>query len=268
MLIYPQINPIALQLGAIRIHWYGVMYVLGFGAAWILALYRAHKIQREYPTLPPNLMFSNEQISDFIFYAALGVILGGRIGYMLFYAFSDLIANPLQLFKIWQGGMSFHGGIIGVVISVWLFARKNGKHFFDVMDFFVPFVPLGITLGRIGNFINAELWGRVTTMPWGIIYPNAGDLPRHPSQIYEALVEGLVLFVVLWFYSAKPKARGKVSGWFAIGYGCARIFCEFFRTPDAQLGYLAFGWLTMGQLLSLPLILAGIGMLTYCRSNR
>lgn len=262
MLIYPKIDSVALQLGAIKIHWYGIMYVLGFGLAWMLALYRAHKIKLK------NLAFSNQQISDLIFYAALGVILGGRIGYMLFYTFPDFIANPLQLFKIWQGGMAFHGGLIGVLISVWLFAKKNNQHFLDVTDFIAPFVPIGLGLGRIGNFINAELWGRVTTMPWGMIYPNAGDLPRHPSQIYEALLEGLVLFIVLWFYSAKPKTRGKVSAWFAIGYGCIRFFCEFFREPDAQLGYLAFGWLTMGQLLSLPLILVGIAMLVWSFKNR
>jgi phosphatidylglycerol:prolipoprotein diacylglycerol transferase len=168
MLIYPKIDPVVLQIGPIHIHWYGIMYVLGFIFIWMLALYRAHKTKRENPTLLPTFLFSDEQIGDLIFYAALGVILGGRIGYMLFYDFSNLISNPLQLFKIWEGGMAFHGGLAGVLISVWLFARKNSKHFLDVTDFIAPFVPIGLGLGRIGNFINSELLGKVTNVPWGI----------------------------------------------------------------------------------------------------
>lgn len=248
MLFYPNINPVALKLGPIKIHWYGLMYLLGFGLAWLLALYRAKK---------PSSGWTKDQVADFIFYSALGVILGGRIGYMLFYDFSGLISNPLSLFKIWQGGMSFHGGLIGVVIAIWLFARRYKKTWCEVADFAAPLVPLGLAAGRIGNFINGELWGRVTTVPWGMVFPGAGPLPRHPSQIYEFLLEGVLLFVILWWFSAKKRPPFAVGALFLLLYGLFRFTIEFFRQPDPQLGFVAFGWLSQGQLLSIPMMLIG-----------
>ena len=248
MLYYPNINPIAVSLGPIKVHWYGIMYLIGFVGAWGLAMLRARK---------PHSGWSKEQISDLIFYGAIGVILGGRTGYMLFYDLPNFIHNPLIWFRVWDGGMSFHGGCLGVIIAMWLYGRKLGKPLFAMTDFIAPLVPIGLGAGRIGNFINGELWGRVTTVPWGMVYPQAGPLPRHPSEMYEFLLEGVLLFIILWWYSAKPKPRMAVSGLFLLCYGCIRFFAEFFRQPDPQLGFIAFGWLTMGQLLSLPMIIFG-----------
>lgn len=248
MLLYPDINPVALQLGPVKIHWYGLMYLLGFAIAWLLALYRANK---------PNSGWDKDQVADFIFYCALGVILGGRIGYMLFYDFSGLISEPFSLFKIWQGGMSFHGGLMGVVIALWLFARRYHKTWCEVADFAAPLVPLGLAAGRIGNFINGELWGRVTTLPWAMVFPGAGPLPRHPSQLYEFLCEGVLLFVILWWFSAKKRPPFAVGALFLLLYGLFRFVIEFFREPDPQLGFVAFGCLSQGQLLSIPMILIG-----------
>ena len=186
------------------------------------------------------------------------MIIGGRLGYMLFYDFPNFISHPWIIFKVWQGGMSFHGGLIGVILSLWIYSKRYQKKFFETMDFIAPMVPIGLAAGRLGNFINGYLWGRVTTVPWGMIYPNAGPLPRHPSEIYEFLLEGVTLFIILWWYSSKPRPRMMTSALFLIGYGCFRFFCEFFRQPDPQLGFIAFGWLTMGQLLSAPMILLGI----------
>lgn len=248
MLYYPNINPVALQLGPVKIHWYGLMYLLGFALAWLLALYRAKKT---------NSGWDKDQVADFIFYSALGVILGGRIGYMLFYDFSGLIADPLSLFKIWQGGMSFHGGLVGVMLAIWLFARRYKKTWCEVADFAAPLVPLGLAAGRLGNFINGELWGRVTTMPWGMVFPDGGPLPRHPSQIYEFLLEGILLFVILWCFSAKKRPPFAVGALFLLLYGLFRFTIEFFRQPDPQLGFVAFGWLSQGQLLSIPMMLIG-----------
>ncbi len=253
MLHYPAMNPIALQLGFIKIHWYGLMYLIGIAGGWALLLWRSK--QR------PELGWTSEQISDLVFYATLGVVLGGRVGYMLFYDFSTLIHAPLTLFKIWEGGMSFHGGLLGVLLFMWLFARKSHKHFMDIMDFIAPVVPIGLAAGRLGNFINGELWGRVTDVPWAMVFPNAGNLPRHPSQLYEFLLEGVVLFSVMWWYSSTPRPRYAVSGMFALGYGLARFFCEFFRQPDVQKGFIAFGWLTMGQLLCVPMVMVGVWLL-------
>lgn len=249
LLIYPSINPIALQIGPLAIHWYGIMYLIGFAGAWFLALYRARK---------PNSGWASTQVGDLIFYCALGVLIGGRLGYMLFYAFPSLLNNPLTLFKIWDGGMSFHGGLLGVAVSMWFFARKIQKPFFVVTDFLIPLVPVGLAAGRLGNFINSELWGRVSDVPWAMIFPNGGPFPRHPSMLYEFLLEGITLFIILWLYSAKPRPTMAVSGLFLLGYGAFRFFIEFFRQPDSQLGFLAFDWLTMGQLLSMPMILLGI----------
>jgi phosphatidylglycerol:prolipoprotein diacylglycerol transferase len=254
MLTYPQINPIALQVGPIGIHWYGLMYLVGFASAWWVLLKRARQ---------PERGFTPVQVADLVFYAALGIIIGGRVGYMLLYAWPDLIANPLSLLQLWKGGMSFHGGLLGVIIAVSVYALKIGKNLVDITDFIAPAVPLGLAAGRIGNFINAELWGRVTTMPWGMVFPNAGDLPRHPSQLYEFFLEGVVMFAVLWIFSAKLRPRWAVSGLFLLLYGVFRFGIEFFREPDAQMGYRALGWLTEGQLLSLPMIILGGIMLIW-----
>ncbi len=249
MLIFPAINPIAFKLGPLNVHWYGMMYLVGFVAAWCLALWRARQ---------PSSGWSGDQVSDLIFYSAVGVIVGGRLGYMLFYDFSNFISNPWIVFKVWQGGMSFHGGLIGVALATGLYSRHARKRWVDVIDFAVPLVPIGLAAGRLGNFINGELWGRVTTVPWGMIFPNAGPLPRHPSQIYEFLLEGVVLFIILWWFSKKRRPRFAVTALFLLGYGIFRFVAECFRQPDPQLGFLAFGWLTMGQLLSLPMMVFGI----------
>lgn len=270
MLTYPEINPVALQIGPFKVYWYGIMYIVGIVGGWMLARYRVTKFSQysnraeAAPSTPtPSPLFTKDEVSDLIFYCAFGVILGGRIGYILFYSFANFIANPLVLFKTWEGGMSFHGGLIGVTIALLLFARKTQKKFIDIADFTAPLVPLGLFFGRIGNFINGEVWGRVTNASWGMVFPslNAGLLPRHPSQLYEAFGEGIVLFIILWLYSATPKPRGKITALFLLSYGCIRFSCEFFREPDLFLGFIAFNWLTMGQLLSLPMIVIGAWML-------
>lgn len=259
MLTYPQINPIAFHLGPLKVHWYGIMYIIGILGAWGLGELRARR---------PSSPFSTHEIGDLIFYAALGVLLGGRIGYMLFYDLAGFLAAPWTIFAVWNGGMAFHGGLCGVLIAMWLYSRKIHKPFMTLVDFIAPLVPIGLGAGRLGNFINGELWGRVTTVPWGMVFPNAGPLPRHPSQLYEFFLEGVVLFTILWIYSAKPRPRMAVSGLFAICYGLFRITIEFFRQPDAQIGFVAFGWLTKGQLLSIPLVIIGIVMMVYAYRSR
>jgi len=253
MLTYPHIDPVAFSIGPIHVHWYGIMYLIGFAAAWWLGQKRADL---------PDSIFNAEQISDLIFYGALGAVLGGRIGYVLFYDLGAYLAEPLNIFKVWQGGMSFHGGLLGVLLAMWLFAKKSGRAFFQVTDFLAPLVPIGLGAGRIGNFINGELWGRVSDVPWAMVFPDprAGALPRHPSQLYEAFLEGLVLFIILWLYSRKPRPTMAVSGMFLFCYGMFRFILEFARMPDAQIGYIAFNWLTMGQILSTPMVLAGAGL--------
>jgi len=262
MLKFPNIDPIALKIGPLKVHWYGLMYLIGFIAAWFLGKSRAKK-----SWTPIN---TEEQMSDLIFYCALGVILGGRLGYVLFYNFDFFLAQPLWLFKVWEGGMSFHGGLIGVILAMIYFSRKVGCTFFELADFVAPLIPIGLGAGRIGNFINGELWGRVTDVPWAMVFPRAGDgLPRHPSQLYEFALEGVVLFILLWWFSSKPRPRMAVSSLFLTAYGSFRFFDEFFRQPDQQLGFLQWGWLTMGQLLSFPMIIAGIAGLiwVYRRNN-
>ena len=251
MINYPSIDPVALSLGSLKIHWYGLMYLVGFVAAWRLGVYRAKHSD----------LWSQKQVEDLIFYGALGVVLGGRIGYTLFYNFSTFIDDPISIFYIWKGGMSFHGGLLGVIAAFYLFARKNGMSFFQVSDFMAPMIPIGLGAGRIGNFINKELIGRPmeASLPWAMDY---GDhIARHPSSLYQALSEGLLLFVIVWIFSSKQRPLMTVSAVFVMSYGAFRFITEFFRTPDSHIGFLAFDWLTMGQLLSLPMIL--IGLATY-----
>jgi phosphatidylglycerol:prolipoprotein diacylglycerol transferase len=251
MLNYPNINPVAFYLGNWPIYWYGLMYLVGFLGGWGLLSIRSRHADRG---------FSEQQISDVVFFAAVGAILGGRLGYMVFYDLHDWFNNPLLIFKTWMGGMSFHGGVLGVLISLFLYAKKIKKPLLALTDLITPVVPIGLGAGRIGNFINGELWGRATSSPWGIIFPHGGPMARHPSQLYEFFLEGILLFLILWWYSRKMRPLGAVSGLFALFYGIFRIIAEFFREPDQQIGYF-FGWITEGQLLSVPLIFIGIILL-------
>lgn len=248
MIAYPHFSPVAFSLGPIQVHWYGLMYLAGFVMAWLLARWRARHYQ---------LDFSPAAIDDIIFYAAMGVIVGGRLGYMIFYNASQWLSHPLSIFKLWEGGMSFHGGLLGVIASVWLVGRRIGKSFLEIGDFIAPLVPLGLAAGRLGNFINGELWGRPADVPWAMVFPHADNLPRHPSQLYEMGLEGIALFVLVWVYASQKRPTGAVSGVFLMGYAVSRMLAECFREPDVQLGFLAFDWLTMGQLLSIPMLLAG-----------
>lgn len=247
MLNHPHIDPVALQIGPLAVHWYGIMYVLAFASAWFLLKKRARD---------PVWGWSEAQISDFIFYAALGVILGGRLGYILFYNFSQYLNDPLEVFAVWRGGMSFHGGFIGVLLAGWWFARKTGKNYLAGADFIAPVVPIGLAFGRIGNFINGELYGRVTDVPWAMVFTDAGPEPRHPSQLYQASLEGLLLFLMLWWFSRRPRPQGAVFGLFLAGYGLFRFLAEFTRQPDAHLGFV-LGSFSMGQVLSVPMLLIG-----------
>jgi len=251
MIVYPNINPIAIDLGFVSIHWYGISYVIGVLVAWVLLRYRVSHSQ---------LFLDNEEIADLVFFAMLGIIIGGRLGSIIFYNFSYYLAHPLEIFFIHKGGMSFHGGLIGVIFSVWLFSCKKNISFFRITDFIVPVIPIGIGCGRIGNFINGELWGSPSNLPWAMIFPNsaAGGVARHPSQLYEAFFEGLVLFIILWWFSRIPRPVKATSALFLIFYGVFRFLVEFVRMPDQHIGYIAFNWLTMGQLLTMPMILLGI----------
>jgi len=248
MLTHPGFDPVAVQLGPLSLHWYGMMYLISFYIGWWLATHRARK---------PGSGWTSQQLTDLLFYSVLSVILGGRIGYVLFYGFEWFIEDPLMLFRVWEGGMSFHGGFLGVLTSYVIYARMHGRTFFEVTDFLAPIYPIGLLLGRLGNFINAELWGKVTDLPWGMVFPNAGAAPRHPSQLYEAFLEGLVMFAILWWYSSKPRPRMAVSAVFCLLYGLFRFLVEFARMPDEHIGYLVFGWFTMGMLLCVPMILVG-----------
>ncbi|MDX1694249.1 MAG: prolipoprotein diacylglyceryl transferase [Ketobacteraceae bacterium] len=258
MFVYPEIDPVAISLGPLDIRWYGLMYLIGFVAGYLLLTYRAKK---------PNSGWKPEEVSDLIFYGSLGVVIGARVGYVLFYNFPAFLENPLTMFAVWEGGMSFHGGFLGVLFCMWWYGRKINKSLFEILDFGAPIVPIGLGAGRIGNFIGGELWGKPTDVPWAMVFPHVDSLPRHPSQLYQATLEGLVLFLILWFYSAKPRPKYAVSGMFALFYGIFRFSVEFVRQPDAHIGYIAFGWLTMGQLLTLPMIAVGLFLLALSRKQ-
>lgn len=261
MWTYPEIDPVALSLGPLSIHWYGLMYLIGFAGGWMLGNYRAKKVAP----------WHSEMVSDLLFYVALGVILGGRLGYILFYDLAHYLQAPMDIFKVWQGGMAFHGGLVGVTIALWLFARKTDQSLLSVGDFVVPLVPIGLLAGRFGNFINGELWGKVTDSPLGMaVYDPSLNavVTKYPTQLLEALLEGLVLLIILLWYSRKPRPAGSVAGLFLMGYGAFRFFVEFYRVPDVQLGYLYGGWLTMGQVLSMPMILIGLAMMIYAHRKQ
>lgn len=258
MLQHPQIDPVALQLGPLAIHWYGLTYLAAFGLFMWLANLRLRHQPFAGITNPP---WTRRDVEDILFLGVLGVVAGGRIGYCLFYKPAYYLFNPLEVFAIWQGGMSFHGGLIGVMLAMVWYAHSRKRPFMEVMDFVAPCVPTGLAAGRAGNFINGELWGRVAdpSLPWGMVFRGAGELPRHPSQVYQFLLEGLLLFVLLWLYARKPRARGQVSAVFLVGYGVLRFVAEYFREPDAHLGLLSLG-MSMGQWLCLPMIVAGAFM--------
>ncbi len=254
---FPQIDPVIISIGPIAIHWYGLGYVVGILFAW---WYTKRLVAKPGLWAHGKPAMTARDLDDFLIWAAVGVVLGGRLGYILFYDLARYIANPLDMLAVWQGGMSFHGGLLGTILAMVLFARSRGIPVWSMLDTIAAGVPVGLGLVRVANFVNSELWGRVTDVPWAFVFPNGGAEPRHPSQLYEALLEGLVLFAVLWLLThrgLKLKAPGFIGGAFVAGYGLSRIVVEFFREPDAHIGYLAGGWLTMGMVLSLPMVLAG-----------
>ncbi|QEY11149.1 prolipoprotein diacylglyceryl transferase [Cellvibrio sp. KY-YJ-3] len=255
MLQYPDIDPVAFSLGSFKVHWYGIMYLFAFVSAWLVAMHRAKQ---------PGALINKAQVENLITYGAFGVILGGRFGYVVFYNFDYWLTDPLWLFRVWEGGMSFHGGLLGVIVAMMIYAKRIDRSFIGLMDFVAPMVPLGLGFGRLGNFIGQELWGRVTDVPWAIVFPKAMDpegVGRHPSQLYQACLEGLLLFIIVFWFSAKPRPRGAISGIFLIAYGSFRFATEFVREPDK--GVALVGWMTRGQLLCLPMFAVGLGLLIY-----
>lgn len=257
MFVHPQFDPVALSLGPLAIRWYGLMYLLAF----LVFVFLVKKRLKFFPQIRPV------DVDNLLTWAVLGVVLGGRLGYVLFYKFSYYLANPMEILAVWEGGMSFHGGFLGVLLACFLFARRRNWKFFDLMDCIAPAVPLGLALGRLGNFINGELWGRPTEGPWGVVFPQAGDLlARHPSQLYQMALEGLLLFAVLWWFASSPRKRGAVSAVFLFGYGAARFVVEFAREPDRFLGTLSLG-LSMGQWLCVPMLLAAVALWLWSRKQ-
>ncbi len=255
MLQYPDIDPVAFSLGSFKVHWYGIMYLFAFVSAWLVAMHRAKQ---------PGALINKAQVENLITYGAFGVILGGRFGYVVFYNYDYWLTDPLWLFRVWEGGMSFHGGLLGVIVAMMIYAKRIDRSFIGLMDFVAPMVPLGLGFGRLGNFIGQELWGRVTDVPWAIVFPKAMDpegVGRHPSQLYQACLEGLLLFIIVFWFSAKPRPRGAISGIFLIAYGTFRFATEFVREPDK--GVALVGWMTRGQLLCLPMFAVGLGLLIY-----
>ncbi len=265
MLTYPNIDPVAIAVGPLQIHWYGLMYLIGFVGGWWLGRLRASR---------PEYNWNARQVDDLLFYIVLGVVLGGRLGYTLFYGFPSLLQDPLSILRVWEGGMSFHGGLLGVLFAMWLYSQRFKRRFFEITDFIAPLVTIGLGSGRLGNFINGELWGAPGDVPWAMqvscgrfmalcqdkLQLPAGMLytpPLHPTQLYEALLEGVLLFIILWGYSSRPRPVMAVSGMFLLVYGIFRFSVELLRMPDAHIGYLAFGWVTLGQLLTLPMLVAG-----------
>ena len=255
MLTHPNIDPVAFSIGPLAVRWYGLMYLAGFAIGWWLG---ARRIAKGHAPI------TRAQLDDLLFLVVLGVIVGGRLGYVLFYKPGYYASHPLEIIAIWQGGMSFHGGLLGVMAAMVIAARRAGVDYVRLMDFIAPLIPPGIAAGRFGNFINAELPGRVTTLPWGMVFPGTDGAPRHPSQLYQFALEGVTLFVLLWWFSAKPRPRGQVSAMFLLGYGVLRFIAEFAREPDSFIGYLALG-LTMGQWLCLAMIAAGAAILAWSR---
>jgi len=258
MLTHPNFDPVAIHIGPLAVRWYGLMYLVGFAISYWLGRLRIARGRSGRVTL--------QTLDDLLFFCVLGVIVGGRLGYVLFYKPGYYFAHPLEILYVWQGGMSFHGGFLGVLVALWWVARKHDLRWLEITDFFAPLSPLALAAGRVGNFINGELWGRVTDVPWGMVFRGAGPAPRHPSQLYQFALEGVLLFVILWLYSGKPRPTGAVSALFLVGYGAFRFIVEFFREPDDFLGLLTLN-LSMGQWLSLPMILAGIALFAWSRRN-
>jgi len=259
MLYYPKINNLALEIGFLKIHWYGLMYLLSFIIIKTLINKNLNNINNKCNIVDIS--------GECIYFGVIGTIVGGRLGYVLLYNFYQYIKYPWSILRIWEGGMSFHGGLIGVIIGLFLFAKKNNISILSVYDCIAPAVPLGLFLGRIGNFINSELWGRVTTVPWGMISENGGLLPRHPSQLYEAFGEGIILYIIMWIYTKKLHPQGAVSGLFLLSYGIIRFFCEFYRAPDSHIGFM-LNKFTMGQLLSIPMIIIGCVMMLWTHKRK
>lgn len=255
MLQHPDFDPVAIAIGPLSVHWYGLTYLAAFASAWMLASLRSRR---------PGAPISAAQVEDLVFWGAIGVVLGGRLGYVLFYGLDHLLQDPLWLLRIWEGGMSFHGGLLGVAATMWWFARSHACAAGELADFVAPIVPLGLGFGRIGNFIGQELWGRATDLPWGMVFPRDPlALARHPSQLYQAALEGLLLFLILWWFSARARPRWSVTGLFLALYGVFRFAVEFAREPDQHLGFAALGWLTRGQLLCLPMVVGGVALMIW-----
>ena len=260
MIAYPEIDPVAVAIGPLKIHWYGLTYLAGLAFAWWLARRQCQRV---------GSVWSAEWVDDLIFYAAVGIILGGRLGYILFYGLDRLIVDPAWALRVWEGGMSFHGGFLGVVGAVVYLSHTRRVALGDLLDFVAPLAPVGLALGRLGNFIGQELWGRAANVPWAMVFPNDPlQVPRHPSQLYQFALEGLTLFIVVYWFSLKSRPRWAVAGVFSLGYGCLRFLAEFFREPDAHLGFQAFGWMTQGQILCVPMILVGLYLIWWAYSGQ